>query len=571
MNTLVGKTLQNGKYTLEHVLGEGGSGITFKAIHHYLGQPVVIKTLNEASRRSPQYAYLEHSFRDEARRLALCNHPNIVRVNDFFTEGDVSYLVMEYVPGQSLDQIVFPDRPLPEAVAIHYIRQVGAALQVVHHNGLLHRDVKPENIILRQGTQEVVLIDFGIAREFTPGVTQTHTSLISIGYAPIEQYMAQAKRTPATDVYGLAATLYALLTAQVPVASILRDRQPMPAPRDLQPQISAAVNQAVMQGMAVELQYRPQTVATWLSLLPAVSPSDAAFGSGARAQPAPVPTLPVSSSVPTAALAAKPHGQTVGVRPAPARRSSSQRPSSRRPIAIIGLLAATSLLAAVLGGLWARSQIQSSTANEAPPEETVAAEPSDNEVAEAPPPAEDTTAPEPDPAPAEDPAEPEPEPQASTPPEEPEQAERESEPAAQPVRFNGDIPALPTGTSARDIEAALGQPTRRNNKAYWPNTRSVLYDLVPNQVTVAYILDRDSDRIRQTEAAFAQSVDPQVVRQTLSGMLGGEASAAIEQGLESVWQRQSNRYSFTAGNLEGTIERNRQGRVYIGVWEEDLH
>jgi serine/threonine protein kinase len=85
MNSLVGKTLQGGKYTLEQLLGEGGFGVTYKATHHYLGQLVVIKTLNDATRQSPQYAYLEQQFRDEARRLALCVHPNIVRVNDFFT------------------------------------------------------------------------------------------------------------------------------------------------------------------------------------------------------------------------------------------------------------------------------------------------------------------------------------------------------------------------------------------------------------------------------------------------------------------------------------------------------
>ncbi|HEY9725237.1 MAG TPA: hypothetical protein V6D50_02210, partial [Chroococcales cyanobacterium] len=122
---------------------------------------------------------------------------------------------------------------------------------------------------LRRGTQEVVLIDFGIAREFTAESSQTHTSMVSDGYAPIEQYLSKVKRTPATDVYGLAATLYALLTAHIPTPAVIRDRQPMSAPRELQPQISAAVNQAVMRGMAVEARYRPATVDEWLSLLPA--------------------------------------------------------------------------------------------------------------------------------------------------------------------------------------------------------------------------------------------------------------------------------------------------------------
>ncbi len=266
---LTGTILQSGKYTIIQEIGRGGFGITFKATHHYLGQEVVMKTINERLRQHPDFPKFERQFQDEARRLAACVHPNIVRVSDFFEENGLPYMVMEYIPGENLGQaFVSPGIPLSEETAIHYIRQIGAALQVVHNNGLLHRDIKPDNIILRQGTQEVILIDFGISREFNSGVKQTHTGLVSEGYAPIEQYLTQAPRTPATDVYGLAATLYALLTGQVPTPALLRDRQPMPSPRELQPHLSAAMNQAVMRGMAVESRFRPATVAEWLQLLP---------------------------------------------------------------------------------------------------------------------------------------------------------------------------------------------------------------------------------------------------------------------------------------------------------------
>ncbi|MBE9207690.1 protein kinase [Nostoc sp. LEGE 06077] len=266
---LAGKILQGGKYTLTQEIGHGGFGITFKATHHYLGQDVVMKTINERLRQHQDFAKFERQFQDEARRLATCIHPNIVRVSDFFIEEGLPYMVMEYIPGETLgNAFVLPGIPLPEATAIHYIRQIGAALQVVHNNGLLHRDIKPDNIILRQGTQEVILIDFGIAREFNSGVKQTHTGIVSEGYAPIEQYLTQAPRTPATDVYGLAATLYALLTAQVPMPALLRDREKMASPKELQPHLSAAVNQAVMRGMAVDSRFRPGTVAEWLQLLP---------------------------------------------------------------------------------------------------------------------------------------------------------------------------------------------------------------------------------------------------------------------------------------------------------------
>ncbi|MCC5647080.1 protein kinase [Nostoc sp. CHAB 5824] len=297
---LAGTILQDGKYTLIQEIGRGGFGITFKATHHYLGQEVVMKTINERLRQHPDFAKFERQFQDEARRLATCIHPNIVRVSDFFVEAGLPYMVMEYIPGETLgDAFVLPGIPLAEATAIHYIRQIGAALQVVHNNGLLHRDVKPDNIIQRLGTQEVVLIDFGIAREFNGGVRQTHTGMVSEGYSPIEQYLTQAPRTPATDVYGLAATLYALLTAQVPMPALLRDREQMPSPRELQPHLSASVNQAVMRGMAVESRFRPATVAEWLQLLP---------GNGMNMTPQALPTY----AVPTVNLSAQQAATLIG-------------------------------------------------------------------------------------------------------------------------------------------------------------------------------------------------------------------------------------------------------------------
>lgn len=268
MNSLVGTTLQGGKYTLISELGRGGFGVTYQATHEYLHQPVVIKTLHDSWQASPDFHRFQRQFQDEARRLALCLHPHIVRVHDFFLEAGIPYLVMDYIAGKTLQRVIQEQGPLPEDLAMHYIRQIGSALQVVHGNGLLHRDIKPQNIILREGTQDVVLIDFGIAREFSSELSQTHTNIVTDGYAPLEQYLPQAPRTPATDVYGLAATLYMLLTGAVPTAAVLRDRTPMPTPRDLNPQTSPDVNQAVMRGMAVEIAHRPPTVEDWLSLLP---------------------------------------------------------------------------------------------------------------------------------------------------------------------------------------------------------------------------------------------------------------------------------------------------------------
>ena len=119
-----------------------------------------------------------------------------------------------------------------------------------------------------RGKSEAVLIDFGIAREFTPNLTQTHTQMLSDGFAPIEQYEQRAKRGAYTDVYALAATLYYILTVEVPTISPLRAiGTPLEPPKQINPSISDKVNQAILKGMEVKPEDRPQSMQEWLTLL----------------------------------------------------------------------------------------------------------------------------------------------------------------------------------------------------------------------------------------------------------------------------------------------------------------
>jgi serine/threonine-protein kinase len=564
MSLPIGATLQNGKYTLESELGRGGFGVTYRATHHLLNQVVVIKTLNDSLRNEPDFPDYQRKFQDEAKRLALCIHPNIVRVIDFFVEAGLAYMVMDYIPGRTLEQLVMPNRPLPEDTAILYIRQIGEALKVVHRNGLLHRDVKPQNIILRQGTQEVVLIDFGIAREFNPGSTQTHTNLISSGYAPPEQYLFQEKRGPTTDIYGLAATLYTLLTAHIPVASILRDRQPLPAPRDLQPTLSAAVNQAVLRGMALEARHRPASVDEWLALLPGTTVASGFFAPDlplATAPMAPVPartaaTVPILPRQPVAAPDPAMQPPAAGqIRMAPPSQSDN---SGLRIVLLFLALSALTLAGVAIASMIYRSRQSPPITTESPvptPTTPIAATPKPT------PSPSPSLPPLPSLSPAPGPTKPSfPEPTTS------------ASPAATPSVSTSlpAIPGFPTGTPESVIEAELGKPSQINN-GLWPNTRTALYELVPGQVSLGYIYDLTTSKVRQTEASFAQSVDLTQIKVALNGMLSSQASNEIMNGLDQVYQRQTDRFSFNQDNLKGVIERNDRDRIYIGIWEADLH
>ena len=569
-NIWIGKTLQEDKYSLEQILGEGGFGVTFKAVHHYLGQRVVIKTLNPASQKSLNFEDLQRQFQNEARRLAQCIHPNIVRVSDFFVEDDLPYMVMDFIDGQTLEAMVFPGNPLAEAKAVHYIRQVGEALKVVHRKGLLHRDIKPQNIMLRRGACDVVLIDFGIAREFTPGQVQTHTNLITTGYAPIEQYLVQERRTSATDVYGLAATLYALLTAHVPLAAILRDRQQLPTPRDLNPQISPQINHAVLQGMAIEARHRPATVDEWLTLLPgrtdAVMPDrpKVAFSSPKTAATVAVAPRQPTSTFPTPS---KKSAQTQGP-----RASRSPR-DSHPPWLLWGGMVSLAVVFGAIAALGLQffqtppqgTQPEVATAN--PPEPAIP-EPAKLDNPEAIPevvtatstnnPSAEDTSTATDHAAATD------NPSADNP-----SADNEDQ-TAQPTHAALAIPGFPVRTSETTIQQWLGEPTKTST-GYWPNTRSAQYDIVPDEITLAYQYDQTSGRVRQTEASFAQSVSLKLIQITFNGMLDESAPTVIKNQLAAVQSRQLNRYTFTHGSLEGVIKRNQYDRIYIGIWEEDLH
>ncbi|NMG19932.1 serine/threonine-protein kinase [Brasilonema bromeliae] len=267
-----GQALLGGRYIIERKLGEGGIGITYLAGNER-NELRVIKTLRvdilNQETWKPHQSKLKQDFRDEAVRLALCRHPHIVQIENIFDEGDLPCMVIEYIEGEDLGNRLRRMKVLPEVEALLYIRQIGDALKVIHSKGLLHRDIKPRNIMLRAGKSEAVLIDFGIAREFIPNVIQRHTVYRTPGFAPPEQYELEAPRGEYIDVYALAATLYSLITGVTPRNADERARHniPLEPPKHFNRNITDTVNQAIIRGMDLQPNLRPQSVQEWLDLL----------------------------------------------------------------------------------------------------------------------------------------------------------------------------------------------------------------------------------------------------------------------------------------------------------------
>ncbi len=263
-----GHTLQNGKLVIEQVLGQGGFGITYKAIHRGFNAPVVIKTPNAFLRKDPEYPKYVQRFIREARTLAQLEqnpHPNIVRVKDLFEEKGAHCLVMEFIDGTTLSDYVKQRGPLSEAEALSYIRPISDALVRVHEVGLVHRDVTPMNIMLRDNGQPV-LIDFGISGEIVPSSISSKM-FGNRAFAPYEQ-LFKGDRNPTVDIYTLAASLYYLITGQLPQDCFSRkvDDEPLIAPKDLVP-ISQPINDAILTAMELLPKKRPASMAAFLGLL----------------------------------------------------------------------------------------------------------------------------------------------------------------------------------------------------------------------------------------------------------------------------------------------------------------
>jgi formylglycine-generating enzyme required for sulfatase activity/serine/threonine protein kinase len=313
-----GDSLNEGNYVIERQLSAenySGFGITYKATDRGLNRSVVLKLPNSALCHDPEYLSFLDSFQEEAKtlgRLVGDRHPHIVQVYAAFPvkvagrDEPVLCIVMEYIDGTDLyrqvhrvnDRQQVEIHPLMEPEALGYIQQIGSALAHLHRyepKPIVHRDVKPANIMVRRSNNQAVLIDFGLARTFTPNVTKKHTVAYSQGYAPPEQYLPQAQRGAYTDVYGLAATLYFLVTGQHPPAANNRGsslyqfgQDLLDSPQKLNPNVSDRVNQAILLGMELKPHDRPQSVGEWLQKL--------GLGSG---DPAEIPGMPHNFTKPT--------------------------------------------------------------------------------------------------------------------------------------------------------------------------------------------------------------------------------------------------------------------------------
>jgi formylglycine-generating enzyme required for sulfatase activity/tRNA A-37 threonylcarbamoyl transferase component Bud32 len=269
-----GHQLNDGKFIVEQSLGGGGFGVTYQVKELRTNKLYVIKTLNAQCQQREDFDRFQRNFINETIALASCRHPNIVRVYpQMFQEGKLWCMVMDYIEGQDLARYVDTNGRFSEADAIELITKVGNAVSYVHQQGFLHRDIKPDNILLSKSDLSPVLIDFGLAREYTSSTLRSMTNALTECFAPIEQYENRGDFGAWTDVYALAATLYVLVTKELPIPSRYRTYGELPPPKQHNPNLSDRTNEAILKGMELESEKRSRSVGEWLKLLKPNAPS----------------------------------------------------------------------------------------------------------------------------------------------------------------------------------------------------------------------------------------------------------------------------------------------------------
>jgi serine/threonine protein kinase len=312
-----------GKFDITGLLGRGGFGITYDGFDKRLKRRVAIKELfpDGAVRQGSEVLgsnttgidHLRTRFIEEAQALAKFDFPGIVRVLEAFEDNGTAYMVMEHLDGENLEQRIDRVGRLTSDETTSIVSQLCATLSQVHAAGMLHRDMKPSNVILHP-TRGAVLIDFGSARELALGAAKAHTQMVSHGYAAPEQYSANSRLGPPTDVYGLGATAWHAVTGEAPPSTLDRvSGAVLPPIAELVPGIAPQLAALIETSLQMDFVSRPANMAEAQRILEATSPS----GEWPK-------TAPKSGTQKTVVLPSGPNGTTRHAFPEPARPNNKR-------------------------------------------------------------------------------------------------------------------------------------------------------------------------------------------------------------------------------------------------------
>ena len=287
--------MRMGTYDLHAAIGRGGSGVVYRGTHIPSGRPVAVKVLAADLALDPVTL---RRFEQEFAAACRLTHPNIVRGLDFGIEKGVPFLVMELIDGQNLGQRVREQGPLEQSEALRLIIQIAEALRLAHDHKLIHRDVKPENILLATDGR-ALLTDLGLMKDLNASadLTRSRACLGTVAFMAPEQFENARHADVRSDLYGLASTLYFALTGVPPFRGrgnlgILRKKlnNEFTPPSQLVPALPAALDRAICAALDVSLDRRPGSCDEWIAALRAATATPtAAAAEPPKDLPSPAP------------------------------------------------------------------------------------------------------------------------------------------------------------------------------------------------------------------------------------------------------------------------------------------
>jgi beta-lactam-binding protein with PASTA domain/serine/threonine protein kinase len=274
-------TILNGRYMVGKVLGAGGFGVTYIgwdtaleekiAIKEYLPGDFATRAPGEASVsifggvREEQFQKGLERFHEEAVSLAKFNIPGVVGISDCVYENQTAYIIMEFLDGMTAKEILAKKGTLPFEEVLNIMVPALRTLEAVHQQGLIHRDIAPDNIFITK-TGEVKLIDFGAARYATTEHSRSLSVVLKPGYAPEEQYHSKGEQGPWTDVYASAATIYRMLTGVIPPVSLERQaKDTLKDPAQLGAEVPEYAKNAILNALNVSIRFRTQSAAAFMN------------------------------------------------------------------------------------------------------------------------------------------------------------------------------------------------------------------------------------------------------------------------------------------------------------------
>jgi eukaryotic-like serine/threonine-protein kinase len=276
--SIIGQTI-DGKYRVESLIGMGGMGAVYRARHTFINNEVAIKVIRPREGMSNKTA---ERFLREARAAGMIDHPNAIKVTDFGHSGEMLYLVMEFVQGQSLDNLIQIAGHLSPELTAEIMGQICAALDAAHSRNIVHRDLKPENIMIKQndlGQRIVKVLDFGLAKlkaeeDFIPSLTSADTVVGTLSYMSPEQCKGEEVLDLRSDIYSLGVVAFEMLTGKLPFVSTrptgLLSKHMFDHPprlRSIKPSIPENVERAVLRAMAKSPEDRFQSAGEFASEL----------------------------------------------------------------------------------------------------------------------------------------------------------------------------------------------------------------------------------------------------------------------------------------------------------------